>query len=343
MKKSISVNKIIFLFIVFIMWALLAFNTNTVDRSNYEMFYSYSQQRIRYPGIEIGFYFFMRICSKIGLSFQGFLIAYSSVGTILITKSVTKYIDKGRNTILILFIFFPYLHIIAALRNYMTFSILIWAIQYLTIKTPKNIIKYIICIIVASCFHVISLLYLLFIFCYQNENRIKKISICFSIFGFFILATSSKVISLLINTFPKLQIYLSQGFGGTRNTTKIFLFMYFITKIIFCLYCKIDDDQQTNNRPLSVMRKVQLLSLIFFPICVFDMDFMRLEYNILILMSMYMYGYIREKYNEQAEKKKFRFLTLSYGIYYIISGYILLYLFSSESIVKTIWGNNLLL
>lgn len=340
MKTSSSINKIVFFIFVFVIWALLAFNTCTVDRTNYEMFYFYAQHNIRFPGIEIGFYYFMYICAKIGLDFQGFLIIYSSFGTIIFINSIKNYINNGRNIVLLLFIFFPYLHIIAALRNYMAFVILVSAIQYLKCKSKGSMVKYIICILFASSFHTIALFYLIFILCYQNNNRIIFFSIFFSSFVFIILVSSESLISLLIEFNPKLYSYLYKGFAGTRWGTKTFLCIYFIVKLIFCLYCK------TNRRydsSIIVMRKIHILSFVFLPICLFDMDFMRLEYNIFILMSMYMYLYIKKQINEYGLKKKHILLTVLFILYYIISGYILLYLFSYESIVKTIWENNLLL
>lgn len=342
MQKSSPVNKILLLFVIFIMWALLAFNTNTVDRMNYEMFYNYSQQNVRYPGIEIGFYYFMHICAKIGLSFQSFLIVYSSIGTFLITKSVIQYVRNGSSIILILFIFFPYLHIIAALRNYMAFAIIIWGIQYLTIKANKNLIKYLICVIIASSFHVIALCYLIFIMCFLNLKRIKTLSFFFAILGFLLLLSSSTFIPFLIRIIPKLQVYLTLGLNGTRSSTKLFLCIYFISKVVFCLYCDDENDSRECDSLISVLRKIQFLSLMFFPVCIFDMDFMRLEYNIFVLMSIYVYSYIRGKIEEDGFRKEFRLLTIAFVYYYIIAGYILLYLFSYESIVKTIWQNNLL-
>lgn len=337
--KNTFINNFVFCIIAFLIWALLAFNTNTADRSNYELFYSYALNGIRYPGVEIGFYYLMYFCSKLSLPFQGFLIIYSSIGSYILLKSISRYAESGRNIILLFFLYFPYLNLIVVLRNYMAAVIIIWAIQYLTYKSKSAIIKYCICVFIASCFHILAITYLVFLICYFPYNKVKKISLGCLIIGVFLLLTGLWQSSFIIQLIPKLNVYLSSGMNGTRSSTKFFLCIYYFCKLFFCYYCV----PREKNSIIQIIRKIQLISIVFFPLCLIEMDFIRLEYNLFILLSVYIYNYIKEKFLQNELKQDERIITLCYISYYFISGYFLLYLFSYQSVVKTILTNNLLL
>ena len=333
MKKSISLNKIIFFFLAFIIWALAALNTYTVDRSNYEMFYAYAGKGIHYPGIEVGFYYLMRFASIVGMSFQNFLIMYSSVAIIIFFKAIRKYISKGINIILALFIYFPYLHLVATLRNFMASVILIFAIQFLIEDNKKSKYKYCICVIIAACFHIFSISALLFLLCKLPYKRIKNIAMVFSVIGFFVLIFGSEINSVLIKLIPKLSVYILDGMNGTRGVTKVFLFIYFISKCVFCVSLPVSDKE---DRLILIFRNINLILLVFLPLCMYNMNFMRMEYDLFILMAIFVYKNVAE--NNDAENKKI--ITVLFFAYYLLSGYILLYLFSYESIVKNVWENN---
>lgn len=338
--KPITSQKCIVLFLMLVMWGLLGLNTKMIDQNNYKLFYSFAQNGIRYTGIEYGFYAFMRICSILKMNYQEFLMVYSLVGNILIGNSILNYSKYKTSWVILLFIFFPYLHVLSAVRNFMAFAFILWGIRYLFGNGKRSIIKYCICIVIASLFHISAIYAFIYLMCKLEYKKVMYIVFSFSIFGFIILLFGDKIIGILIGIIPKLQVYLSLGLEGTRGITKIFLAIYFWGKIILCYFIKKENDISYNYK-LSVLCKINMLTIVAFPLCVFDMDFMRIEYDIIIVMSIFVYDSLYANKNLKKNKSNMQVIKVVYPIYYFISGYILLYLFSSESVVQTIWENNM--
>lgn len=253
----------------------------------------------------------------------------------MIFSTVCKY-SRTPLKVLILFLFFPYFLVMSAVRNFMAAAIIIWAMRFLLQEnvTKRDIIKYIFSIIIAAQFHSVSFFYLLFILTVIDEKKIRMLSNIFFVGGVITIVLNQYILNIFVALFPKLSVYISSGLHGTRFETKIFLLIYFIAKIIFCnlLLPYIDD---TN----LAIYKINIFTTCILPLCFINMNFMRIEYNIILFMAIMVF----DQYNNLVRVNPLQNITWIKGIYfvyYIISGYILLYLFSYESVVKTILTNN---
>lgn len=330
MIKEIKVEKLIQFLIFLLLWILTAYNTKTTDINSYHMFYEYAQNGIRYANIEYGYYLFMRICVLAKFDFDSFLKLYSFIVLLIVYKSLNLYLKKNRVLTLILLLYFPFLHIFAALRNYMSWALIVFSIRYLIYDYKNRKVKYILCIICASLFHTSSLYCLIFLLADLELNNVYKLSLLFSIV-FLILIMFSTRFSEFVSAFNnKLSLYLFNGIQGTRNETKLFLLLYYLAKFFFCVYLN-NDISYDNN----ILRNINMLTITIFPFAITNMNFMRIEYNLILFFSIFVFNTC-----SIINTKKTRNCKILYIIFYLISGYILLYLFSFESVVKTVWMNN---
>ncbi|WP_353315735.1 EpsG family protein, partial [Streptococcus uberis] len=170
---NVSMVQVIILF--FISWLLFAFNTKTIDLENYKIFYTYANSGIRFPGIEIGYYYFIRICSILGLNFQQYMMVYSLVGLIIIFTSVKKYSDRSGFFSLLFFFFFPYFYFINVQRYFMATAIIIWAIRFLFYEYKWANLKFVVTILIASTFHIYSLIALIYLLTKISNKKINII------------------------------------------------------------------------------------------------------------------------------------------------------------------------
>lgn len=321
----------------FILWVIVGFNTKMSDTGNYLMFYGYACNGIRYSGVEYGFYLFMRVCSICGMDYFDFLKIYSFVALFMIFISINSYCKEPVKC-MGLFLFFPFFHVIVAVRNFMSCAIVIYSMRFLwrDKKQKRNIIYFIIGIFFAALFHTAALFYLIYLSAYFKEKHIYRI-----VFG--ILAVSiicftfgKRLYPLLIKFFPKLEHYLSVGLDGTRFSTKIFLVMFYITCLFFCHALK----PYMISKMSHMMQRMLVLNSLIMILSFFDMNFMRLQYNIMVVFSIFVLNTIEEAKQKGAYSDSLKNIGYLYYIFYFVSGFFLLYLYSFESIVLTVLTNN---
>lgn len=332
---TIKKNTFRFILMFLALWVIIGFNTKIADIDNYLLFYSFAQRGIRYPGIEIGYYFFMRICASLGCDYYVFFEIYSFLAILLITKSIFDYTDKTFLSI-VLFIYFPYFFLVVAVRNLMGGAISLFAIRFLMNNKSKRKSRmlYIIFILIAASFHVSSLLYLLFLFVDAGEKRIRRLTITFLIFGALVVTVGQPALNLIYRFIPKLSIYLGNGLSGTRPITKVFLFFYFGLKLLLseALY----GYDQPNKK---VLWGINLLTCVVLPFSIFSMNFMRLEYYMVPIFLIFGIN-AKLSSSRQSDATSFRITKLLFYSFYIVSGYVLLYIFSFDSVVMQVLQNN---
>jgi len=331
----ISGQLILYCILAFFVWILCGFNTKTVDRETYIMFYEYAKQGINYPGVEIGYCIFQRVCCFFDLPYQAFLSIYSLIAVVLITDSIRKYAKENSVIILVVFLFFPFLHIFVAQRNFMACAIMIYGVRYLVYeKNASSNIKYIIAVFLACSFHTLSIVYFVFIFVRLSIKKIKRIVlICTAIISvLFVFGSSAQ--EIFFGFLPKLSHYLVEE-SGTRLETKIFLGMYFCVKLIIgsMVLHYIDKEK-------IVFMKISMLISFMIPMGTINMNFLRFEYNTLIFFLL---SVLCMKKKPKQDTRTYYIVKIVSMVFYIISGYVLLYLFSFESIVLNVLKNNLIL
>jgi len=108
----------------------------------------------------VGFNMFQFVCHAIGLSYQQFLFIVALLGYTLIIDTL-HYFHANMNYVLLLYLFYPFFYDVIQIKNFLAMSIVIYSIRYLLNNTKSATLKYVVLIILASLFHIVSVSYLL--------------------------------------------------------------------------------------------------------------------------------------------------------------------------------------
>ncbi len=108
----------------------------------------------------IGFNMLQFICHAIGLNYQAFLFIVALLGYALIINTL-HYFHANMSYVLLLYLFYPFFYDVIQIKNFLAMSIVIYSIRYLLNNTKSATLKYVVLIILASLFHIVSVSYLL--------------------------------------------------------------------------------------------------------------------------------------------------------------------------------------
>lgn len=336
-KTEIKRGSLSLLIFFIIYWLIIGFSSGIPDLHNYQLFYSYAENGVRYSGVEIGYYFFMRLCALIKLDYSGFFKLYTFVALFLIVKSVSDYTEK-KTVGLLMLLFFPYFHLVVAVRNLMGGAISLYAVRYLFDENNskyKNI-KYILLIFLASSFHTSALFYFVFLLAKKNMSFVRHFTILLLLFACMITIIGNPIFAQLYQVIPKLEVYLGKGLDGTRDITKVFLLTYFILKLFICEILF----QYQKNRDDSTLYGINVLTTIILPFALFNMNFMRVEYYMIPVFIVYGLNAHYIKNYDYSTIHAYYLAKVFFYLYFLMSGFILLYLFSYESVVISVLKNN---
>lgn len=147
-------NSFVLVLTVAFMAIMMGCNTYTTDYSGYEIVYNGNRQST----FEIGFNLANRLCKSIGFTYQQFLFIYELCG-IIIGLTVIKRITDNYHYVLAMYLMTAVFMDTNQIRNFMAYMLLALALTYLAEK--RNLI-YEILVIIASLFHISSVLFVLF-------------------------------------------------------------------------------------------------------------------------------------------------------------------------------------
>lgn len=189
-------------------------------------------------GMEKGYIILNKSLGMISNDSQIIFLVCSFITMFLIIKSSADYCKNYELSIL-LFIMLGYYHSsFNTIRQYIAISIFLFSIRYIS---SKQFLKYLICILIASTFHVTSIC-LLLIYFVGNKNYSKTFLFLFSTLSLFINYFYEFIIIKILPLVSKYyaikykgSIWLQSGVGGRYNYILIAL-LYIL--ILICLYNK---------------------------------------------------------------------------------------------------------
>lgn len=170
-----------YILIVIFIWMIFAFNTDNADYIIYKNWYDITSVSGLTHRFEIGYSLLMVLGTKLGLSYQEFLMFFSAIGLFLIAYSIYDYCDSPCVAIILYFVY-PFFFDVVQIRNFMAEAIIFFSIRFLKNYSIKNILAYISLCLLSMSFHTASIFYLLFILAYLKDyQKIVKIVILFII------------------------------------------------------------------------------------------------------------------------------------------------------------------
>lgn len=258
------------------------------DLINYEMEFNNFMLGFT-SNYETGYVFLMNIGSYFTDDFYEFKGLVSVILLILLFNSIKRY---APNPHLVISFFSIYLIILSAeqFRYFIAFTVFFLGLIQLIFSEKKyKKAKFLIFTLLASTMHSSFLIYLLFIIIDLNNRKIKKeifigaIAIVFSIIVF-INGNQIPGIDSFVKRFEseKFGIYLGQ------STNFGFLYIVFLQFIniwlsygMYKFYMK--KGNYKNKKIINLIFKINILSILFFPLIMTQITFYRLIRNILII------------------------------------------------------------
>jgi len=221
-------SKVVTLLYLFYFWILMGLNTFTPDYDNYQLaFYNSST----YPGIEWGYRIICSLIYKAGFDYQQFRMIFAAVYAIL-TIFTAKRLSKNVNYVLAMFLLWPCVPFVSGLRNAMAAMIVCFGIPFLLKKGKKGVILYVLCVIIASSIHMVTLFYLVFIFARKRYSILHYLSIFLLVVIGIVLIRSSVLDYLVQKFFPNHK--LTKWLSMTADTGVIHLnFVGFMSNVFF--------------------------------------------------------------------------------------------------------------
>lgn len=149
-----------------------------------------------YVYFENGYTLFINICSNMGISFQWFLVITSIITLLPIYYFIKFYSDDKVLSCLIYICYIFFEFNLTGLRQAMATSIVLLGFILLFNNKKLRLIKYILCVVLASTFHQSALLALIFIPFFYARNY--KISIVFLVLiGLILLLFRDNIIKII--------------------------------------------------------------------------------------------------------------------------------------------------
>lgn len=229
---------------VILFTVLFAGNTYNADSIAYSQNYNNILNGNFDKSFEFGFQFLNFISSKIGFSYNEFLLIISSLGLILILSTIRLY-TKNISYTFSLYLLYPFIWDTIQIRNFLAMSIIIFGSRYI-LTTNKKYFKYILCVCLASSMHITSMFYIVGIF--VGIKSLKKSWIYITYLSIFFSLLLSIIVPIIVNNLGsrKLEVYL---LTSTSLQTKIFLIGYLTCS--FCLITIANEIIKLENKVLS--------------------------------------------------------------------------------------------
>ena len=277
-KKQLSSNiKYIILFLFF--WFLAGFSSDYADYEQYESYYARVENKIVVSSVEPGYVFLNKMAVSFGLSYKDFLKIYTFIAFILITSVIKRY-TKSRILVLLMYFCYPFFLDIAQIRHLMMSAIILYSLRYLEKYSVKNLVKYLICVILAMSIHVMASVSLLFILSYiKNEKKLLTITVASALlFALFID---------FVTNIPIIQGVLSlrggKDYSTSMNASQALMYAIFYASLISSAIIIWKRKGMQND----FLFRICLCSIIFIPAILIDFQYTRLFRSIIIIIYIY--------------------------------------------------------
>lgn len=201
---------VVFWLVVFLAWIMFAFSTDNPDYKIYETWYNYSASEGLIKRFELGYSLFYYISTKLGFSYQQFIQVYSAIGMIILGKCICDY-AKNPLSVLFLYLIYPFFFDVVQLRNFMAEVIILFGIRYLAEFRKKDVIRFVMCVLLAAMFHKTALFYFVFLLAYvKSYKKVVITSLVISVSGVGVVLIAPSVINKLATIIGN-PVYIDRG------------------------------------------------------------------------------------------------------------------------------------
>ena len=334
----LSKSRIMYTINFLYLWILIGWNSGNPDYETYRIVYeSYKYNNYTHSTFEVGFQFLMRFFSRMGLSYQQFLIIVSLMCLCLISTVILKFSNRPTG-VLSLYLLFPFLLDVVQIRSFIASSVVLYSFHYLNKENKNNKYIYTILIVLATLMHYSTIFYFLFcIIFFVDSKTIRKYSLIF----FPISILFQGIIFRFVNIFIPSDI--TGRYSDGLNISYITLFMYIIYLFIIILllqYSKAnkgnDEDIKISNDEQDIIIDINYLMLFIVPFIMSSLEYFRIQRGIMILNYIVILSILGKK------KIKIRNLFMITFIYLFIFSAFLFFIYINlrEGVFIEVLENN---
>lgn len=273
------------------------------DSANYRSIYQGVSRGFYDTYVERGFLFICHLSNLCRIDFNTFIFIYIFVCLYLIFIGIRKF-TKNSGLIIFCYFLYPGLGDPAQIRNFTIVAIFTFAARYLMERNLKNIIKYCICIYIATLFHNIAYAYFLFLLCYLDMKTIKK----YIVIGcalFLALIYSNVFENILIQMNDKYSGYFTSESSGFKG---YIMALILLVIIILGYYTLIRNANSFSKNELCLL-KIVFISIVFLVILAsLGIEYLRLNRNLMVFYYCSLYQIL--DINIRKIRIKDKYLTL---------------------------------
>lgn len=294
-RRSKVVTFLIFAFIWILMWC-----DTLPDYYNYDIGYNTSTSR------DLGYGLLCTVFSKFGIDYLTFKLIISIFALYSYYRFITKYAYYNCLVAALYLLFLSQLDI-EQFRNFLAFSVFLYAVPFLFYDDAKSKFRYILIVFLSASIHMSMVFYLVFVFINKTNLRsLRKMGSTIIIVGII----SAILLSFVnVNEADRMEMY-SQT---TSSLTKFMvLLMFGINYLIVRFYykreknennkssrnyiCRLDRNQLlfVNNKPNAILY-ISVAIFFIIPLVFGSLNFLRLYRFLAVLYFIYISNIIRGK------------------------------------------------
>ena len=346
-KIKVTDKLIISCVLVLFAWILAGLNTWNPDYDLYKLSYDNMSWEKIADTRAIGYSFVIFIFKSLGFSFQGYMALVCFLVLLSIYKSIKQYTDNC-NLAFFAYLIYPFLIDPIQIKQWVASAIVLYSLRYLTETTNKNIIRFVICVLLATLIHSSCVYYAVFILIFLIKSPFALLVTSFvASIGMLSLA------SILIDKIRYLDFFVQWTKGQLDNyllsanevASKTYLFLLIGLTIGVMLYIKeygFTRGQKVVNNQIreysDILTKVSLLCIPSLGFMIVHQEFYRL------FRGMFFVYYAMFFYKRNALSRSFKILFIIAGI--AIALFMFYKEFSStayyyEAVTKPLFENNI--
>lgn len=288
-----------------VIYLVIVGNLDNPDRDYYILNYDLVSSGKGDISFEPGYQLLASLGSSIGFSYPVFHGVISLIALVLISSTILRY-SVAPSLVLVAYVLFPLFWDVTQVRNFYAMAITVFGARYIIEENYRSSLKYILCVLIASSFHITSLFYLSFLIVKIRHK-----------YTFVLASVSAAILSIALTNFisvspilsfigAKADIYTSTQ---TSLVTKIaVLAFYFVSLLIIYISSKrfiwgVDGSVQnpgysrlktpdvvrlaTSNSYYINILKINIVVGVSVIFALNNLDFIRLYRNIFILNSIF--------------------------------------------------------
>lgn len=319
------------------MWVFISGYCEGIDIGNYINDYNTLSTR-NYVSVfnDPGYILVIGELAKRGFSFFEFKKVATFVGLFLIYFSI--YRMKKWNMMLVLGAYLVYEIFMDTIqyRNFMGLAFLMLGLSFLLENDIKGKICYLVCIIIASSFHSVMIVYLLFLLkdnelIFKYFKRVVGGLFILIIFITFINDRTIPFLRLILNFFGKTNI-IGSGYSKANGSVAFILPLVSLILFIWVL-----SRYNRDYKNVSEIYKIDYLAVLFIPVCLMSFQWYRIIRNLNLINYVAISDLLEKKKENRLAKRNIMAILIALLVFWNMSDLIR---FIGIDSISTVFTNN---